>query len=92
MIQIREIIITDSTPILPPNVVKVPFDGNKQYKVFLLREVLPDGTRKKFEIIDSNGNKTDVYHEEFVNGRWIYREEIPHDAFVKYVGDVKIIY
>lgn len=75
MIQIREIVITDSTPILPPNVIKVPFDGNKQYKVFLLREVLPDGTRKKFEIIDSNGNKTDMYHEEFVNGRWIYREE-----------------
>ncbi len=42
-------ILISSEPILPPNVIKVPFDGNKQYKVFLLREVLPDGTRKKFE-------------------------------------------
>ncbi len=33
-----------------------------------------------------------MYHEEFVNGRWIYREEIPHDAFVKYVGEVKSVY
>lgn len=91
MIKNKKKSVINDAPILPPNIIKVPFDGNKQYRIFLLKEVLPDGSQNRFYITDSKGNKTDSYREEFVNGKWIYREEIPYNAFVKYFSNIDAI-
>lgn len=82
--------ILSSDPILPSNVRKVLIERNNQYRTYELREILPDGSEKTYYIPNRNGKKTMHYHEEFINGQWIYRDVIPFDAYAQFVADILI--
>jgi hypothetical protein len=79
------IVSISQAPILPPNVIKKPFEGNSKYRTYCLAIQQPDGEMVPYTICQSDGSQSRFYREEFVNGRWIYRDEIPHDAYVKKV-------
>ena len=78
-------------PILPDDVTKVLFDGSSQYKIYFLQKKDKTGTTRNYYFLNSKGQKTCYYYEEFVNGNWIYREEIPNNAFCEVVAEVKPI-
>lgn len=84
-------IIAAQEPILPNNVVKHLFEGNNQYRVYFLQQKEDEGTAKYFKYKNSNGKLTCFYYEEFLNGRWVYRDEIPNNAFVKSDGLIRIV-
>lgn len=81
-------IIVAQAPILPPDVIKHLFEANKKYRVYFLQRKEDEGTSKYFKYKNSNGQLTEMYYEEFLNGRWVYREEIPHNAFVEFLGPI----
>ena len=82
---IMQIIVAEA-PILPQNVEKHLFESNKRYRVYFLQRKEDRGTANYFKYRNSNGKLTEMYYEEFLNGRWVYREEIPNDAFIGVVG------
>lgn len=84
-------IIVAQEQVLPNNIVKHLFESNKQYRVYFLQQKEDEGTAKYFYYKNNNGKLTCFYYEEFLNGRWVYRDEIPYDAFVKYNAAIRIV-
>lgn len=86
-------IIVAQAPILPPDIIKTLVEENNQYREYWLqrKKDKENNTGVYYRYINSNGESTQRYFEEYLNGRWVYREEIPYDAFLKFAGKIKII-
>lgn len=78
-------------PILPKDVNKYLFESNDKYRTYWLQRKNDYGTPNHYKYMRSDGKLTEMYHEELKNGKWVYIENLPREAYVKYLGEPKFV-
>ena len=82
---------------LSKNVKKRLFESNNKYRTYFLEIINTNqleytGMKPEYyNIKKKDGSTTPFYHEQLINGKWVYVEEIPQNAYVSKPIPVKIV-